>query len=260
MKKLLLPALIVLISLNSCSKRFYAPALYEHDVSYQPKPSSFDSSKTATYISIGEGFNQAVNINNTVSFGELNISQGHVFKNTNLSYGAYGFLGSIDNSNHSNELKDPNSFESKSFAGIGGRASFNFYTVMDNVNFRFIGVEASYSTEYGDFAAYRRLVNNLPDYNSVTRTEMVTLGLSTEALWHSKNNPKIQHALRGFVGKTFGDFSQVKVTSNTGSPSDLAIYLAASYYLNINHFWGAAEITKNELAIPGMRIKIGYKF
>jgi len=260
MKKLLLPALVAVLLFSSCSKKFYAPALFEHDMSYQPKPTSFDSSKTARYISIGGGFNQAVNIDDAVSFAELNISQAHVFKNTNLSYGAYGFVGGIENENYQNETKTPYSFSSKGFAGIGGRASFNFYTISGNTNFRFFGIEASYSKEYGDFAAYRRMVSNVPDYQAITNTEMLTLGATTEVTWHSRYNPKIQHALRGLIGKTLGDYTSVRVTKDTGMPSDLQIYLAASYYLKINNIWGAAELTQTDYGIPGMRIKFGYKF
>lgn len=247
---------------TSCSKHFFAPALYNDDVSYQPKPASFDSIKSATYVSIGEGFNQAVDLNNTISFGELDISQGHVFNNVNLSYGAFGVLGAIDNSNHENELKDPYSFGSKTFAGLGGRASVNMFKVIDNINFRYIGVEAVYSKEYGDFAAYRREVQNVPDYHASTRTEMFTLGATSEVIWHDRNNTNKQYALRLFLGKSFGDYSELKYTSNSDEfkVPEFPLYLTVGYFMQFNHFWGAAELTRNDISIPGVRVKVGYRF
>ncbi|GAB3932673.1 hypothetical protein [Mucilaginibacter myungsuensis] len=249
----------LLLTVTSCNNRFYAPALYQNDVSYLPKPSTFDSSKSATYISIGGGFNQTVNSSNSVSFGELNISEGHNFGTANLSYGMFGSLGAIDNSNHDNEKSDPNSFASKNFGALGGRAAFNFNKAMDNVNFRFFGVEAAYSREFGDFAAYRRQVALLPNYNAITRTEMLTLGATSEILWHSPNNKNTQHALRGFIGKTFGDFSQVRSNLSEYTPN-IPLYLTVSYYAKFDQFWGAAELTKNDVSIPGFRIKMGYRF
>ncbi|MES2277040.1 MAG: hypothetical protein V4592_13510 [Bacteroidota bacterium] len=261
MKRLIISVLLIAILCSSCNKHFYAPALYDNDISYQPKPASFDSAKSATYVSLGEGFNQAVNLNNTVSFGEFDISEGHVFKNSNLSYGAFGFAGSIDNSNHQNELKDPHSFESKGFAGIGARASFNmFKAIEENVNFRYIGVEATYSKEYGDFAAYRREIQNLPDYSATTRTEMLTVGATSEILWHSPNSTSKQFAFRFFLGKTFGDYSYLKNNSSGIEVNNIPLYFTAAYFMQIKHFWGAAELTRNDISIPGVRIKVGYRF
>jgi hypothetical protein len=260
MRKLIIPAVLILLLCSACNKHFYAPALYNNDVSYQPKPASFDSAKSATYVSIGEGFNQAVNINNTVSFGELDISRGHVFKNSNLSYGAFGFVGAIDNENHQNELKDPYSFKSKSFAGIGGRASFNmFKALQENINFRYIGIEATYSKEYGDFAAFRRAVQNSPDYSATTRTEMFTVGATSEILWHSPKSTDKQFAFRFFLGKTIGNYDYLK-NKSVLNVNEVPVYFTASYFMQIKHFWGAAELTRNDISVPGMRVKIGYRF
>jgi hypothetical protein len=263
MKNLYIPALLITLLFSACDKHIYAPALYNHDVSYQPKPTSFDSTKSATYISIGEGFNQAVNVNNTISFGELNLSEGHAFKNSNLSYGVFGVVGSIDNSNHDNELKDPNSFSSKSFGGIGARASFNMFKVIDNVNFRYIGVEGVYSKEYGDFAAFRRAVQGLPDYTAYTNTEMVTIGATSEVIWHNARTTDKQYAFRLFLGKTIGDYSKYTNTGNSSGSvqvNNIPIYLAVSYFMQVKHFWGDAELTRNDVTLPGMRVKVGYRF
>src|SRR5476651_2636645 len=118
MKHLTIIALVTLVCCSSCSQHFYAPALYNNDISYQPKPASFDSAKTATYISIGGGFT-IINSDDGISLNEFNVSRAHVFNNTNLSYGAFGVIGSIDKSINPDE-KDPYSFVSKNFAAVGG--------------------------------------------------------------------------------------------------------------------------------------------
>lgn len=261
MKKFAILALFIALAFASCSKHFYAPALYNHDISYQPKPTSFDSSKTAAYVSLGAGFNQAVDIKNSISFAELDLSQGHAFNHVNLAYGAYGFIGAIDNSNHENELKDPHSFDSKGFAGIGGRASVNMFKVMDNVNFRYIGIEASYSKEYGSFAAFRREVQNVADYHASTRTEMFTIGGTSEVIWHARNATNYQYALRLFLGKSIGDYSNLRSTSNDDfKVPEFPLYLSVGYFMQLKSFWWAGELTRNDISIPGIRIKAGYKF
>ena len=263
MKNLLIIALIATFFCCGCSSRYYAPAIYNDDISYQPKPGSFDSVKSKTYVSLGEAFHDGVDDNNSTNFFELNISRGHVFKNTNLSYGAFGFAGSIDNINHKNELTDPNSFDTKSFAGIGGRASFNMYKVIDRVNFRYIGVEAAYSKEFGDYAAYRRLVQNVPDYYATTRTEMVTAGLTSEVLWHNMRSTDNQNSLRLFVGKSIGNYSYLNPGSDDlllGAKNAFPFYMTVSYFKQINHFFGVAEVLRTEHLAPGLRIKFGYGF
>lgn len=261
MKNLIITAILLVLFCTSCSKHYYAPALYNHDISYQPKPASFDSVKSATYVSLGGGFNEAIDDKNSISFGEFDISQGHAFKNVNLSYGAFGFVGGIDNYNYENETKDPYSFSSKGFAGIGGRASVNMFKVLDNVDFRYFGVEATYSKEYGDFASYRRLVQNLPDYHASTRTEMFTIGGTSEVIWHSRHSKNNQYALRLFLGKSIGDYSELKTTSNEDfKMPQFPLYLSVGYFMQIKNIWGAAELTRNDIAMPGLRIKFGYKF
>ncbi|QKJ32554.1 hypothetical protein HQ865_23250 [Mucilaginibacter mali] len=261
MKTLIIPSILLVLFCTSCSKHYYAPALYNHDVSYQPKPTSFDKVKSATYVSLGGGFNQAVDDNNSISFAEFNLSEGHVFDHANLSYGAFGFAGAIDNANHENEKSDPLSFASKSFAGVGGRASINMFNVIDNVNFRYFGIEANYSKEFGDFAAYRRAVQGLPDYHVSTRTEMFTLGATSEVIWHARNAVENQYALRLFLGKSLGSYSELKSTNSSDFKlPEFPVYLTVSYFMQIKQLWGAAELTRTDIAVPGLRIRFGYKF
>ena len=51
--KLNILATSLLFLLSACERQIYTPALYHQDIAYQPKPASFDSLKTANYISGG---------------------------------------------------------------------------------------------------------------------------------------------------------------------------------------------------------------
>ena len=258
MKNYRLLLLLIIPLVSSCSRHFYAPALYNNDVAYQPKPTSFDSVKSAGYVSLGFGSNEGVSSSNTITFSELNISHAHVFNNVNLSYGAFGFAGSIDNSNYDNEKKtDPVAFKSKGFGGVGGRLSVNMFQVMENINFRYLGFEAVYSKEFGDFAAFRQDVHNLPNYNTTTRTEMVTIGGTSEILWQGVNNHKNQFAFRLFIGKTLGDYSYLDGSDRLDNSK---IYVAGSFFAKLNRFYGAAELTRDWQPITGFRMSFGYKF
>lgn len=250
---------IIMLLCSACSKHFYAPALYNNDISYQPKPASFDSAKSATYISGGFGANQAVSASDVISFGEINLSEGHVFNNVNLAYGAFGFAGAISNSDHNNENNQPYSFGSKGFWGAGGRASINLYKAMGNVNFRYLGVEGAYSYEDGDFAAYRRLVHDVSGFHSTTRVEMVTLGGTSEILWHNALALDRKYAFRLFVGKTLGDYSYLD-NSDNDFVSLNGVYVNVSYFMQVSHFWGAAELTRGIAPVTSIRLKLGYSF
>jgi hypothetical protein len=260
MKKHRLLLLFILPLLCACHKNFYAPALYNNDISYQPKPSSFDSAKTASYVSLGFGTHEGVSSSTTITFGELNLSRGHVFNNVNLAYGAFGFAGAIDNSNHDNEKSDPNSFASKSFGGVGGRLSANLFQKTGNVNFRYLGFEAAYSKEFGDFAAFRRDVYNLPNYHSTLKTELLTVGGTSEILWRGNATPDNQFAFRLFIGANIGDYSYLKSSSDDGIYKLNQTYVAGSFFFKIKHIYGVAEGTRNLNPLTGFRLKMGYQF
>ena len=55
MRKQTLPVLLIAILLFASCSHVYTPALYHADIVYQPKPASFDTVKSATYISAALG-------------------------------------------------------------------------------------------------------------------------------------------------------------------------------------------------------------
>ena len=109
-KQNLLVLLIVLL-FTSCS-HVYTPALYHSDIVYQPKPASFDSVKSVTYVSAGLGANTSIDGEDFLTRGEIDISRGHVFNGFNLSYGAFGVAGNYNNGRTSNSATNnpPNNF------------------------------------------------------------------------------------------------------------------------------------------------------
>src|ERR1700744_4542951 len=225
----------------SCSK-IYTPALYHQDIAYQPKPASFDSVKSATYVSAGiDNF-----INNSGSdfqqSGQLNISRGHAFKNTNLAYGAFCVLGDYENGTLLSG--DKNYFNDKFFGLVGARASFTFFANDGRTDSRFIGVEAAYSHEFGDYLNFRRTVSGLPDYTVDTRSDLFSIGLSTEILFHNYGNPNFQHGIRGFIGATLGNNSVEDgygLSDINDSKLFREIFPKVSYFIKFSKFFGTIE-------------------
>ena len=200
--KYLLFLLLFSTILASCS-HVYTPALYHQDIAYQPKPASFDSVKSRTYISAGLGGNSNTNYDDFLISGQFNLSQGHVFDNFNIAYGGFAVFGDYENG--SNDKTQPNYFSDKYFGAVGGRFSANLFVKSERTDFRFLGVEMAYSHEYGAYANFRQSVNNnLLGYYVDPRTNLFTVGLTTEVIFHSLNNTDIEHGIRGFIGTTLG--------------------------------------------------------
>src|SRR5471030_228461 len=195
-------ALCCLAAVFSSCAHVYVPALYQQDIAYQPKPASFDSVKTANYIS--GGFNAYTNAhyNDFLTSGQFNLSRGHVFNHFNLAYGAFGVLGDYQNS--AINKGEPNYFSDKFFGAVGGRASANFFINSGRTDFRFIGMEMAYSHEFGDYANFRQAVLSQPNYYVDPRTELFSIGLTSEVLFHNVNNPGFQHGIRVYLGTTLG--------------------------------------------------------
>jgi hypothetical protein len=264
--------LAMALLLSSCSRHYYAPALFNNDISYLPKPASFDTAKSAVYISGGAGFGQGADVNHDgIGFGSIEASAAHTFKGANLAYGVFGFAGSITNGNSGDDNDNtyytgkPGNYAyqgSKGVYGAGARLSGNLYSKIDNVDFRFLGFEAVYSKEFGNYARYRKLVSGVDDYYAYTQTRLLTVGLTSEALWHGAYNKDRQYALRGFLGRTFGHYNRKAGPYDDGVTLQ-SVYLAASFYMQIKRFFYITELSATPgslYVIPEFRMKFGYKF
>jgi len=239
LKHLTFAALIALL-FSSCVS-VYSPALYHQDIAYQPKPASFDTVKSASYVSAG--FNNYLNSDqDLMQSGQFNLSRGHAFKNTNLAYGAFGVFGDLENS--SIQQGKPYYFTDKFFGAVGGRASFNFFVNSGRTDFRFLGIEAAYSHEFGDYLDFRRTVNGKSGIIADTRSDLVTIGLTTEILFHNWGNTHIQHGLRGFLGTTFGN-NDLEYGTDNFEPDNSKLFRQffpkVSYFINFNKFFCTAE-------------------
>jgi len=242
-----------LLLLASCSK-VYVPALYHQDIVYQPKPASFDSVKTANYASAGLNVNTNNNGSDLLFSSQFNLSRGHVFNNFNLGYGVFGVLGDYQNS--AIQKGEPNYFGDKFSAAAGGRISADYYIKSGNADIRIVGVEAAYSHEFGSYAAFRKYVDTQPDYFADTRTDLFSLGLTSEVIFHNRGNT-IRHGIRGFIGTTFGynelDYTYYQAQSAADNRYR-NIFGKLSYFINVKNYFATIETGEN------IFVRVGLKF
>ncbi|MES2426145.1 MAG: hypothetical protein V4560_04200 [Bacteroidota bacterium] len=240
--------------LTSCT-RVYSPALYHQDIAYQPKPTSFDKQQTATYVSAGLNTYTNSSFNDAVVSGQLNLSQGMVFDNFNFSYGGFASFG--DYQNGSTDTKSAAYFKDKFFGTVGGRASINAYLHNDRADFRFIGVEAAFSHEFGDYAPYRQMLQNLGGFYVDPRVDLFSIGLTTEVIFHNRDNADFQHGIRGYLGTTLGhnNLNDTYYKDETTTTKMFrSLYPKASYFIKFKDYFGTIE------AGSGVLLRVGYKF
>ncbi|WP_448699132.1 hypothetical protein ACFGVR_19450 [Mucilaginibacter sp. AW1-3] len=244
---------IVLLAFTGCTQRIYLPALLHNDISYLPRPMATDTVKTSQYIAGGVTFAEgSASMNDNIFIGQLNYSGAHTFKYINIAYGAYGFGGSYSNNTYS--PADGYYFSDKSFFGFGGRASANFFAPVGRADIRILGIELSYSKEFGDYLAYRRSVKNQPGFTIDDRSALFTGGLTTEVIWHGAKNYSNQFGFRVFIGKNFGG-----PTSSSNDYYDYHVYPSSytssiSYFLKIHRYLIVLE------GGNGIQIKAAYQF
>lgn len=250
-------ALVILLSyllFTSCS-HVYEPALYHQDIAYQPKPTSFDTAKSANYISAGLNAYTDSHLSDFLVSGQFNLSRGHVFDNFNLAYGAFGVFG--DYQNGAISKGDPNYFSDKFFGAVGGRASANLFVTSGRADIRYLGVEVAYSHEFGTYADFRQSISNVPNYFADTRTDLLTIGLTSEVIFHNRDDNSFQHGIRGFIGTTLGH----NVLDDTYYSNDSAtqkmfrnIFPKASYFIKFKNYFGTFEVGSN------IFVRFGFKF
>jgi len=244
----------LLLLLSACS-HVYSPALYHQDIAYQPKPTSFDKETSASYVSLGLGGYTNTNLNDGVVAGQFNISEGHRFDNFNLAYGAFGAVG--DYQSGSTDTKSASYFSDRYFGALGARASINAYVQSGRADIRFIGVEAAYSHEFGDYATLRQNLQKIGGFYVDPRVDLFTIGLTSEVIFHNQNDKDFQHGIRGFIGTTVGhnnldDTYYKDETSTTRMFHN--IFPKASYFIKYRDYFGTIE------AGSAIFVRFGYKF
>jgi len=252
---------VVLFLYSSCVAtgpriNLYGPAMYSGDISYQPKPMSSDSNHHAGYVSLSYLSADAPNDNNSFDMisGELiNIGQGYTFDNFNLSYGAFGAIGSYSNQTNK-DATQPAYFNNKSFGNVGGRFSVDAFINSGHVDIRFIGVEMAYSHEFGDYADFRRSITSQPNFFTDTRTDIVTVGGTTEVIWHASRH-SMQFGFRIFLGRTIGD----NAYKNPVAPNQL--YYPVTNTASFAYFMQMKKVFfVYELHTGGAELRAGLRF
>lgn len=245
------------VLLASCSATVYSPAMFGHDIAYQPKPMTFDTNKDATYLSGTFGAHQAVNTND-VGFGELNISRAHAFAHGNLAFGAFGFAGQVTDNNYVNDSANTFKFKHISFEGLGLRASGNLNTSFGRTNWRFLGFEAAYSKEFGAYSNFRRQVSGVPGYYSSPTSSLITAGLTTEIIWHGSSSVDNQYGFRVFIGRNFGNLSYLN--NLPGGSGSFLLNSSNSFFMQLHHFTATLETNGFLSVTPSLRLTAGYRF
>ncbi len=222
------------------------PAFYNNDISYQPKPISADTIHHASYISASIINGQGANQNDALTAGQLNLGMAYTVKHFNFAYGAFGAAGGFNNATIGGGA--PYYFNNKFVGLVGVRASVNYYITSGHVDIRIIGIEAAYSHEFGAYADYRQQVATVPDFYTNTRTNLFTIGGSTEVAWYGRDL-SWQYGLRLFIGRTDGSY----VNSLYSDISRTAGALA--YFMQIRRYFMVGELTGS-----GGHFSLGYRF
>ncbi|MFI5162219.1 MAG: hypothetical protein ACHQHN_13145 [Sphingobacteriales bacterium] len=259
MTKFKTPALLcsLLFILSSCFSVKYrgpvtsynGPAFFNNDVSYQPKPISADSLHHGTYVSATIISGGGANSKDDMSAGQLNLGMAYTVKHFNFAYGAFGAFGDY----HNETVPDTQThfFINKSIGFVGSRASINYYITSGRVDIRLIGIEAAYSHEFGDYAAFRREVYGQPYFFTNTRTDLFTWGGSSEVDWYGRD-PSFQYGFRVFAGRTNSNLGKY---SYAYSEQPQKISGAFAYFMQIKNAFMVAEFTGS-----GGHFTLGYRF
>lgn len=261
MKKIYyLLAITTTILLSACSKHSFAPALYKNDMAYQFKPMSTDEQKDATYISAALNLSGGANANynDQVVMGQLSFDRANTFENLNVTYGAYGFLGSYQNT--TTQTTDPGYFNTKSFAGYGFRGSANVYAQSGNMDLRLFGVAAAFSQESGAYSDFRKYAQNLPGYYTDASQSIFTAGFTNEISWKMERNHDIQLGYRIFAGGVFGDHRYVNANDPNSYNSIYDIHnrftISGSFFTQIQRYTMVAELQN----FDAFTIRLGFRF
>lgn len=252
------PYLVILavLILSACNQHYYAPVLYKNNISYQAKPMSTDSAKTSNYIFGGLGYATGINpdLKDNIYMGQLSFDRAHTFDNINIAYGIFGFAGAYENTAH--QSTDIGYFDTKSFAGLGARTSANLFVPLNNVDLRIIGVEFSYSKEFGGYADFRSNAKSNPSFFTDANTDLFTGNLTSEVAWHGRNNPTLHYAVRGFLGTTFGNHEFGNNFETKHQYISDKVYFGGSFFMQVKNYC----IVLERQYTSSVSLRFGYRF
>ena len=221
-----------------------------------PKPLSSDSSHHASYVSAAlfeSNGADPTNSNDEITRGELTFGQGFTLPNFNAAYSVFGTFGSYSDMTNGG-ANDRFYFNNKSFGAYGGRFSVNTFISSGNVDIRFIGFEMAYSHEFGQYASYRKSVTDSAYFYTNPRTTLVTLGGTSEVVWHN-HDPGIQFGFRVFFGRSLGNnryLNQGAIAPYYGSYVNTS---SLAYFMQIHRYFFVGEANSS-----GGQLRFGLRF
>lgn len=236
----LFPVLIGLLLITSCSYKYGSPMFGKQNL-YMAKP-AYDTQKhnAETYASADIGFNTGYNEKESNIYLMPGIHRARAFSFFDVAYGSFGYLGLYE----VNNIPEENG--GKLFYGLGGRGSANFNARIGNFNWRVIGVEGSFSKEFG---SYRQMRSDYLDKGgdsllmSHTQGNSGEFGLFTEFLFREDGSSdylsiKAAAGLSSSFGNNSNDqiergdedglYSQVNVTVKQSS-----VIIGGNYFLTL---------------------------
>jgi hypothetical protein len=115
----------------------------------------------------------------------------------------------------------------------------------------------AYSHEFGSFADFRQYINTQPGYYADPRTDLFTIGLTTEVIFHNRDNNDFQHSFRFFLGTTTGHNELDDTFYSVQTATDRMFrnfFPKVSYFIKFKNYFGTIEAGNNFF------IRFGYKF
>ena len=235
-KIILIGAGVILAGLFEGCRPQYGIANGGAEPIYFEKPVYRDSAVTACYIGgkYAQTIDSAYSNNNERSrFGEIYFHRSHTKKFYNLSYGAFGYMGSY-------KVAVVEKYRGeKSFYGGGVAGSFNLNIPTAMVDFRPIGVSGSFLYEDGDFASFRRKAEKENLIDNLNSGQFVyNLSLTTEYVLKFKHSSL---GILGSLGSTMNTDEDLPVFTLNGcvhySYKDIAAYVQGTHYS-----WGIGNV------------------
>src|SRR6185312_2534649 len=192
--------LAIILAVTGCArqlKAFYVSPFNGNNETYASIPTIDDSVRTAVYADLTYSWGTAndYGIDHFAGIrGAIHVAQQfqtfQAYYGLDLSLGSYsmgtwGALGISSNVAHADQL---NAYSGTySFGGAGFQAGFNGVVPIDHGEWRFLGIETSDTSEFGDYLETRR---QMPDSIAtlINRNALfASIGLTTEAIRYTRH-------------------------------------------------------------------------
>ena len=190
---------VIAASVYSCTPQLGHP-LVNSDITYMAKPVVSDSTHWGTYVSAYLNISDGYNYEDMNTFWELDAHQSYTFNSGNVALGAFGYRGAyrFDPTNPPAFLGVHSNFLRYSYYGGGLRGSFNFTLPTEKIDVRFIGFDAVWTKEWGDYLSLRKRAQHTPETFITTEDELLSTALTSEIC--IKLNPRSQLAVKLNLG------------------------------------------------------------